>query len=78
MGDECNKISLSYNVSEIRVLCIHSCKSRRISTRQGADLPVRKKVVSDTLTNEQAVQCPRCQQTYRLGYSDNEWHGVAA
>ncbi len=31
-------------------------------------------VVSDALTNEQTVQCPRCEQTYRLGYSDTEWH----
>lgn len=31
-------------------------------------------VVADTLTNEQIVQCPRCEQTYRLGYSDSEWH----
>ena len=35
-----------------------------------------KPVVSDTLTNEQTVQCPRCEQTYRLGYSDTEWHRV--
>jgi hypothetical protein len=33
-------------------------------------------VVSDALTNEQTVQCPRCEQTYRLGYSDTEWHRV--
>jgi hypothetical protein len=33
-------------------------------------------VVSDDLTNELAVKCPRCEQTYRLGYSDNEWHRV--
>ena len=36
-----------------------------------------KPVVSDDLTNEQTVQCPRCKQTYRLGYSDSEWHRVA-
>src|SRR5258708_39005414 len=30
--------------------------------------------ISDTLTNEQTVKCPRCEQTYRLGYSDSEWH----
>src|SRR5260221_14629638 len=29
--------------------------------------------ISDTLTNEQTVKCPRCEQTYRLGYSDSEW-----
>src|SRR5258708_15135060 len=32
--------------------------------------------ISDTLTNEQTVKCPRCEQTYRLGYSDSEWHRV--
>ena len=35
-----------------------------------------KPVVSDTLTNEQTVRCSRCGQTYRLGYSDTEWHRV--
>ena len=36
-----------------------------------------KPVVSDDLTNEvQAIQCPRCEQTYRLAYSDTEWHRV--
>jgi len=35
-----------------------------------------KPLVSDDLTNEQTVQCPRCEQTYRLSYSDNEWHRV--
>ena len=35
-----------------------------------------KPAVSDDLTNELAVKCPRCEQTYRLGYSDNEWHRV--
>jgi hypothetical protein len=33
-----------------------------------------KPAVSDALTNEQEVKCPRCEQTYRLGYSDDEWH----
>ena len=28
----------------------------------------------DSLTNALTVQCPRCEQTYRLGYSDEEWH----
>lgn len=28
----------------------------------------------DTLLNEQIVRCPRCEQTYRLGYSEGEWH----
>jgi hypothetical protein len=32
--------------------------------------------ISDTLTNEQTVKCRRCEQTYRLGYSDTEWHRV--
>jgi hypothetical protein len=35
-----------------------------------------KPVVSDDLTNEVAVHCPRCEQTYLLAYSDNEWHRV--
>jgi hypothetical protein len=35
-----------------------------------------KLIVSDTLTNEQTVRCPRCDETYRLGYSDGEWHRV--
>ncbi len=36
-----------------------------------------KPVVADDLTNEvQVIQCPRCEQTYRLGYSDTEWHRV--
>ena len=33
-----------------------------------------KSAVSDALTNEQEVKCPQCEQTYRLGYSDDEWH----
>jgi hypothetical protein len=32
----------------------------------------------DTLPNEQIVKCPRCEQTYRLGYSDEEWHRLSA
>lgn len=32
----------------------------------------------DTLSNEAIVKCPRCDQTYRLGYSDNEWHRLSA
>ena len=35
-----------------------------------------KPVISDTLTNEQTVQCPRCEQSYWLRYSDSEWHRV--
>lgn len=30
--------------------------------------------VPDTFTNALTVRCPRCEQTYRLGYSDEEWH----
>ena len=33
-------------------------------------------VVPDSLTNELDVRCPRCEQTYRFGYSDNEWNKV--
>src|SRR6267378_704785 len=32
--------------------------------------------LSDDLKNEQIVKCPRCERTYRLGYSDTEWHRV--
>jgi len=32
--------------------------------------------VSDALKNELTVKCPRCNRTYRLGYSDNEWNKV--
>jgi len=35
-----------------------------------------KPALSDTLTNEQTAKCPRCVRTYRLGYSDGEWHRV--
>jgi hypothetical protein len=35
-----------------------------------------KPAVSDALKNELAVKCPRCERTYRLGYSDNEWNKV--
>jgi hypothetical protein len=35
-----------------------------------------KPVASDTLTNEQTGKCPHCEQTYRLGHSDGEWHRV--
>ena len=37
-----------------------------------------KPAISDTLPNEQKVKCPRCGQTYRLGYSDGEWHKLSA
>jgi hypothetical protein len=32
----------------------------------------------DTLPNQQTIKCPRCEQTYRLGYSDDEWHRLSA
>ena len=35
-------------------------------------------VVIDTLLNQQTVRCPPCEQTYRLGYSDDEWHRFSA
>ena len=34
-------------------------------------------VVIDTLLNQQTVKCPKCEQTYRLGYSDDEWHKLS-
>ncbi|HKD64964.1 MAG TPA: hypothetical protein VKB40_13110 [Candidatus Acidoferrales bacterium] len=37
-----------------------------------------KPAISDALPNQQTVQCPRCEQRYRLGYSDNEWHKLSA
>jgi hypothetical protein len=33
-------------------------------------------VVIDILENEQTVQCPLCDQIYRLGYSESEWNRV--
>jgi hypothetical protein len=35
-------------------------------------------VVIDTLLNQQTVKCPKCEQTYRLGYTDDEWHRLSA
>jgi hypothetical protein len=35
-----------------------------------------KPAVSDDLKNELTVKCPRCDRTFRLGYSDNEWNKV--
>lgn len=32
--------------------------------------------VADILKNERTMECPRCYQTYRLGYSDNEWSKI--
>jgi hypothetical protein len=29
-----------------------------------------------TLPNQAPVTCPRCKQTYRLSYSDDEWNRV--
>jgi hypothetical protein len=37
-----------------------------------------KPAISDALPNQQAVKCPRCEQTYRLGYDDSEWHRLSA
>jgi len=33
-----------------------------------------KSEIVDHLPNQVAVKCPRCCQTYRLGYSDDEWN----
>jgi hypothetical protein len=30
--------------------------------------------VTDDLVNAQTITCPRCDQAYRLAYSDSEWH----
>jgi hypothetical protein len=37
-----------------------------------------KPAVADTLPKQQKVTCPRCEQTYRLAYSDDEWHRLSA
>ena len=37
-----------------------------------------KPAISNTLLNEQTVKCPQCEQTYRLGYSEGEWHRLSA
>jgi hypothetical protein len=34
--------------------------------------------IGDKLPNQQDVKCPRCEQPYRLGYSDDEWHKLSA
>jgi hypothetical protein len=31
----------------------------------------------DTLVNRQTVKRSRCEQEYRLGYSDDEWHKLS-
>lgn len=36
-----------------------------------------KRSVNDTLRNEQMVKCSRCEQAYRLRYSDNERHWLS-
>lgn len=33
-----------------------------------------KPAQSDTLPNALTIHCPRCEQTYRLAYSDDEWN----
>ena len=30
------------------------------------------------LPNQQTLKCPKCEQQYRLGYSDDEWHKLSA
>jgi len=34
--------------------------------------------ISDTLPNHQTTKCPKCEQTYRLAYTDDEWHKLSA
>jgi hypothetical protein len=34
--------------------------------------------INDGLLKEEVVRCPRCAQTYRFGYSENEWYKVSA
>ena len=36
------------------------------------------RAISDTLVNQQTVKYPRCEQEYRLAYSDDEWHRLSA
>ena len=34
--------------------------------------------INSTLPNQQTVKCPRCEQTYRFAYTDDEWNKVSA
>ena len=55
------------------LLCGYNAK-RMVSLIKIAD---GRAVQIDTLPNQQTVTCPRCGQTYRLGYSDDEWHKLS-
>jgi hypothetical protein len=35
-------------------------------------------VAIDTLPNHQTTKCPKCEQTYQLSHSDDEWHRLSA
>ena len=37
-----------------------------------------KPAINDSLPNQQTVKCSRCEQEYRLSYSDDEWHKLSA
>ncbi len=34
--------------------------------------------INGTLLGQEVVRCPRCDQTYRLSYSKDEWYKVSA
>jgi hypothetical protein len=34
--------------------------------------------IDDMLPGHEIVRCPRCEQTYRFGYSKDEWYKVSA
>jgi hypothetical protein len=33
--------------------------------------------ISDMLPNHQTTKCPKCEQTYQLSHSDDEWHKLS-
>jgi hypothetical protein len=37
-----------------------------------------RSAIIDTLLGQEVVRCPLCEQTYRFGYSKDEWYKVSA
>lgn len=37
-----------------------------------------RSAINDTLLGQEVVRCPLCEQTYRFGYSKDEWYKVSA
>ncbi len=55
----------------------HSAKLRYLRRIMAATLTkILDGPPADGLTNSQTVACPGCGQSYRLAYSDGEWHRV--